>query len=135
METIKFENVQPIQQPARGFDLKYETIKSVYHGRIDACTCGCDGEYFYTKHYAEYKTQVEGNELLLPLADDKKVENLLKDALTHSNKAQFFVQVDGGYCIKVPTYIDHNRCYKDAQMGYIIELHFEDLKLNQPVKI
>jgi len=135
MNTIKFENVQPVQQSARNFDLKYKEIESVYYGIIDACTCGCNGDYSYTKHYAEYKAQVEGNELLLPIADDKQVERLLKGALEHSHKAKFFNSIGGGYCIKVPAYTEWNESIgRDVQMGYIINLHWTDFKLKQPIK-
>jgi len=135
MDTIKFKNVQPSHEVARDFDLKYETIKSVYYGRIDACTCGCDGQYFYTKHYAEYKSAVEGNRLLLSIADNGKVERQLKRALEHSHKAKFFVQMSGGYCIKVPTHVECNEYDEEVQMGYIIELHWADIKLKQSINL
>ena len=136
METIKLKNVEPSHEVARDFDLKYERILQVYYGRINACTCGCEGQFFYTKHYAEYKSKVEGNELLLPIADDLKVERLLKRALEHSDKAKFFVQMSGGYCIKIPTHIESNGYDDEIQMGYIIELHWRDIKLNQtPIKL
>ena len=132
MDTIKFKNVQPSHEVERDFDLKYEKIKSVYKGRIDACTCGCEGEFHYTKHYAEYKAQVEGNGLLLPLANDGEVESLLQDAQFYSSSAIYFVMMSGGHCIKVPT---HTEWKEDeggyVQMGFIIELHWTDIKLNQ----
>lgn len=131
MTTIKFKNVEPSHEMERDFDLKYERIKSVYKGRIDACTCGCEGNFNYTKHYAEYKSRVEGNKLLLPMADDRKIERLLQDAEIYSDTARFFVQMSGGYCIKVPTHTE----WKDAeggyvQMGYIINLHWKDINLS-----
>lgn len=131
METIKFKNVEPSHEVERNFDLKYERIKQVYKGRIDACTCGCEGKYHYTKHYAEYKSVVEDNHLLLPMANDGKIERLLQDAEIYSDTAKFYVQMSGGYCIKVPTHTE----YKDSeggyvQMGYIIDLHWNDIKLN-----
>ena len=131
MTTIKFKNVEPSHEMERDFDLKYERIKSVYKGRIDACTCGCEGNFNYTKHYAEYKSKVEGNKLLLPMADDRKIERLLQDAEIYSDTARFFVQMSGGYCIKVPTHTE----WKDAeggyvQMGYIINLHWKDINLS-----
>ena len=130
MDTIKFKNVQPSHEVARDFDLKYERIRQVYYGRIDACTCGCEGQFFYTKHYAKYKSAVEGNDLLLPIADDGKVQRQLERALEHSHKAKFFVQMSGGYCIKIPTHLDVST-YEAKQMGYIIELHWKDIELNK----
>jgi len=131
MTTIKFKNVEPSHEVERNFDLKYERIKAVYKGRIDACTCGCEGDFHYTKHYAEYKSKVENNHLLLPLANDGEVEFLLQDALVYSDTARFFVQMSGGYNIKVPTHTE----WKDAeggyvQMGYIVDLHWKDIKLD-----
>jgi len=99
MTTIKLEKVQPSHEIERSFDLKYERIKAVYEGRIDACTCGCEGKFHYTKHYAEYKSLVESNHLLLPMANDKKVERHLKRAMVHhqqnADKTSFFVQMGG----------------------------------------
>lgn len=134
--TIQLKEVQPSHEIPRNFDLKYERIKAVYEGRIDACTCGCEGKFHYTKHYAEYKSQVEGNGLLLPMADDKKVQRHLNRAMIHHQqkptKTSFFVQMSGGYCIKVRTHTEWNEAeYKDVQMGYIIDLHWKDIKLNR----
>ena len=136
MDTIKLEKVNPSHEIPRSFDLKYEKIKAVYEGRIDACTCGCEGKFHYTKHYAKYKSQVEGNHLLLPMADDNKVERCLKRAMLHhqqnARKTSFFVQMSGGYCIKVRTHTEWNEAEgKDVQMGYIIDLHWKDIPLNQ----
>ena len=131
MDTIKLEKVNPSHETPRNFDLKYERIKAVYFGRIKGCTCGCEGQYFYTKHYAQYKSQVEGNRLLLSIADDGKVERQLKRALEHSHKAKFFVQMSGGYCITVPTHIECNEYDEEVQMGFIIDLHWKDIELNQ----
>ena len=136
MDTIKLEKVNPSHEIPRNFDLKYERIKAVYEGRIDACTCGCEGNFHYTKHYAEYKSLVESNHLLLPMADDKKIERHLKRAMTHHQqkptKTSFFVQMSGGYNIKVPTHKEWNESeWKDVQMGYIIDLHWKDIPLTQ----
>ena len=131
MKTIKFKNVEPSHEVERNFDLKYERIKAVYKGRIDACTCGCEGKYHYTKHYAEYKSVVENNHLLIPMADDNEVEHQLNIALEHSYKASFFVQMSGGYNIKVPTHTEWNEDEGGyVQIGYIIDLHWNDIKLN-----
>ena len=132
METIKFQNVEPSHEVARDFDLKYERIKSVYYGRIDACTCGCEGQYFYTNHYAKYKSAVEGNRLLLPIADNEKVERQLKRALEHSHKAKFFKCMTGGYQIQVPTHIEEHSYEREVQMGFIIELHWKDISISNP---
>lgn len=132
MDTIKLEKVKPSHEVERNFDLKYKRIKSIYEGRIDACTCGCEGNFHYTKHYAEYKSLVEGNHLLLPMANDTLVKAHLLRVKENEHKAKFFVQMSGGYCIKVPTYMRWNESEgKDVQMGYIIDLHWKDIPLNQ----
>jgi hypothetical protein len=136
METILLEKVQPSHEIERNFELSYEKIEQVYHGRIDACTCGCEGEFYYTKHYAKYKSQVEGNHLLLPMADDKKVERHLKRMMFfhkeyHGRNTSFFVRMGGGYCIKVRTHKKWNDDEgKDVQMGYIINIHWMDINVN-----
>jgi hypothetical protein len=132
METIKLENVQPSHEIARDFDLKYERIRAVYEGRIDACTCGCEGKYHYTKHYAEYKSAVEGNGLLLPIANDKMVKAHLLRVKENEHKAKFFLNISGGYTIKIPTYMRWNEAEgKKVQHGYIIDLYYKDLPLRQ----
>ncbi len=132
MTTIKLENVQPSHEMVRDFDLKYERIRAVYEGRIDACTCGCEGKYHYTKHYAEYKSAFEGNGLLLSMANDKMVNAHLLRVKENEHKATFFVQMHGGFCIKVPTYKRWNEAEgKEVQHGYIIDLHYKDLPLRQ----
>lgn len=121
--TIKLKKVKPSHEIERSFDLKYERIKSIYEGRIDACTCGCEGKFHYTKHYAEYKSLVEGNRLLLPMANDKMVNAHLLRVKENEHTAKFFVQMSGGYCIKVPTYMRWNESEgKKVQYGYIIDL-------------
>tara|TARA_Y100001938_G_scaffold151185_1_gene247054 strand:+ start:147 stop:635 length:489 start_codon:yes stop_codon:yes gene_type:complete len=130
--TIQLKKVKPSHEIARNFDLEYKRIKSIYEGRIDACTCGCEGKFHYTKHYAEYKSQVEGNGLLLPMANDKMVKAHLLRVKENEHTAKFFVQMSGGYCIKVPTYMRWNESEgKKVQYGYIIDLHWKDIKLNQ----
>ena len=50
----------------------------------------------------------------------------------NEHTAKFFVQMSGGYCIKVPTYMRWNESEgKKVQYGYIIDLHWKDIKLNQ----
>ena len=130
--TIQLKKVKPSHEMERNFDLKYERIKAVYEGRIDACTCGCEGKYYYTKHYAEYKSQVEGNGLLLQMADDILVNAHLLRVKENEHKAKFFVQMSGGYCIKIPTYKRGNEAEgKEVQHGYIIDLYWKDLPLRE----
>lgn len=131
MNTIKLNNVQPSHEVARDFDLKYERIRQVYYGRINACTCGCEGQFFYTKHYAKYKSAVEGNDLLLRIADDGKVQRQLERALEHSHKAKFFVEI-GGYCITIPTHVEEDKFGEEVEMGFIIELHWRDISIVNP---
>ena len=66
----------------------------------------------------------------------EKVQRHLNRAMIHHQqkptKTSFFVQMSGGYCIKVRTHTEWNEAeYKDVQMGYIIDLHWKDIKLNQ----
>ncbi len=69
---FEIKNVKPFEVEPRDFTIEWNKIESVYKGRLDACSCGCEGEYLYTQHYAKCIAKNDGNMLLLDDVNDKQ---------------------------------------------------------------
>lgn len=122
-KTLKMTNVKPYENFARDFDISLDKIRHVYSGVINRCTCGCEGDYFYTQHYATYRLKTDGNELLLPMTSEKqdlKILKMLERAIEDfGDNARWLNLSWGGYQITIPTY---------AEKGFIIELDWKPIK-------
>ena len=87
---MKFEikNVKPFEVEPRDFTIEWNKIAKVYRGRLNACACGCEGEYLYTQHYANYKADNDGNRLLLDEVSDNQdlgIQGILNDEFQNNN--------------------------------------------------
>ena len=78
---FKIKNVTPFEQETRDFTINWNSIESIYKGRLNACSCGCAGDYLYTQHYADYRSQKDGNVLLLDLTNPAK-DRIIQEILT-----------------------------------------------------
>ena len=87
---MKFEikNVKPFEVEPRDFTIEWNKIKSVYKGRLNACACGCEGEYLYTQHYAKCKAKNDGNRFFLDEVSDSQdlfIQGILNNEFQNNN--------------------------------------------------
>ena len=47
---FQIKNVSPLEVEPCDFTIQWDKIGSVYKGRLNACSCGCEGNYLYTHH-------------------------------------------------------------------------------------
>lgn len=78
---FKIKNVHPFETEPKDFTINWENIDSVYKGRLNSCACGCEGEYLYTQHYANFRANTDGNKLLLDGSNDdvdKRIKRIIE---------------------------------------------------------
>ena len=87
---FQIKNVSPLEVEPCDFTIQWDKIGSIYKGRLNACSCGCMGNYLYTQHYANYRAETDGNRLLLKdVSDDKKISKILTGNFLNNNNIKY----------------------------------------------
>jgi hypothetical protein len=82
---MKFEikNVKPFEVEPIDFTIEWNRIEKVYRGRLNACACGCEGEYLYTQHYANCKADMSLDEV--SDSQDLFIQGILNNEFQNNN--------------------------------------------------
>ena len=132
---FKIKNVTPLEVDPRDFTIEWNKIESIYKGRLNACACGCSGDYLYTQHYANYRAESDGNMLLLDHVSEKR-DNRISKILTHNflnNNNITYLRSDGQFIFEVETerYMDRDEDGWEEEIvkGFRIYQNFKPFKI------
>ena len=129
------KNVKPFEQNPRDFRIEWDKIESVYKGRLNACSCGCAGDYLYTQTYGRYCKHVNGNDILHEMTSvlkDTEIAGILSKMEARSSDV--FYQWDrDGVILELMTdeykehYWEDDDVYSDEiiQKGYRVYLKWK----------
>ena len=132
---FKIKNVTPFEVGPRDFTIEWNKIESVYKGRLNACACGCSGEYLYTQHYANYRAESDGNMLLLDDVSenrDNQISKILTDKFLNNTNISY-QRSDGEFIFEVETerYMETNEndWQEEIIEGFRIYQKFKPFKI------
>jgi len=132
---FKIKNVTPFEVEPRDFTIEWNKIESVYKGRLNACACGCSGQYLYTQHYANYRAESDGNMLLLDDVSEKRdhqISKILTDKFLNNNNISY-QRSNGEFIFEVETdrYMetDENGWEEEIVKGFRIYQKFKPFKI------
>ena len=132
---FQIKNVSPLEVEPRAFTIEWNKIDSIYKGRLNACSCGCAGEYLYTQHYANYRAESDGNMLLLDDVSDNR-DNQISKILTRNflnNNNIKYLRSNDEFIFEVETerYMktDENGWEEEIVKGFRIYQKFKPFKI------
>ena len=120
MTTLK--NVKPLDPIARDYNIDWKNVEDVYIGRLDCCGCGCEGDYLYTTHYANYRANTDGNKLLLDLVSnelDERIQEIIEE-MSKSEDIGQYTSFDRERTFVLKTHEDDN-----GEYGYRLNVRFD----------
>ena len=133
---FQIKNVTPLEVEPRDFTIEWNKIESVYKGRLNACSCGCAGNYLYTQHYANYRANTDGNKLLLDLVSewkDARISKILTDKFLNNNNITYLRSNDE-FIFEVETdhYMETNENGWEEEIikGFRIYQNFKPFKID-----
>lgn len=132
---FQIKNVSPLEVDPRDFTIQWDKIGSIYKGRLNACSCGCSGEYLYTQHYANYRAESDGNMLLLDDVSDSRdnqISKILTGNFLNNNNIKYLRSSDE-FIFEVETerYMetDENGWEEEIVKGFRIYQKFKPFKI------
>tara|TARA_R100001460_G_scaffold104030_1_gene149516 strand:+ start:1319 stop:1714 length:396 start_codon:yes stop_codon:yes gene_type:complete len=129
---FEIKNVKPFEVEPRDFTVEWNKIKSVYKGRLDSCSCGCEGEYLYTQHYAKCIAKNDGNRLLLDDVSDSQdlfIQGILNNEFQNNNIT--YIESNDELIFEVETnrkVIKNGGWDEEAIYGYRVYQKFNTIK-------
>jgi len=129
---FEIKNVKPFEVEPRDFTIEWNKIESVYKGRLNACACGCEGEYLYTQHYAKCIAKNDGNMLLLDDVSDKQdlfIQGILNNEFQNNNIT--YIKSNDEWIFEVETnreVIKNGGWDEEAIYGYRVYQKFNTIK-------
>jgi len=123
---FQIKNATPLYEPMN-FKINWENISGVYKGVLNACGCGCKGDYFYTQHYANYRANTDGNTLLLDGTSDEldlAIENIIIEKFSNSSDVKY-THVGDEWILEVETSTKRNERDDVVIRGYRIFSSFK----------
>ena len=130
---FEIKNVKPFEVEPRDFTIEWNKIQSVYKGRLNACACGCAGEYLYTQHYAKCKAKNDGNRLFLDKVSDKQdlfIQGILNNEFQNNNIT--YIKSNDEWIFEVETnrevIKDDYRLDEEIVYGYRVYQKFNTIK-------
>lgn len=86
-------------EPEKDFSIQWDCIEQVYDGQLDICSCGCGGEYLYTKHYSDLRNRHRDKFFLS--SDDERIKGIMQE-FEQSDRVKFQKMV-GGFVLELKT--------------------------------
>lgn len=111
---FEIKNVHPFETTPEDFTINWENIDSVYEGRLNACSCGCEGEYLYTQHHANYRANTDGNKLLLDLVNDdvdKRIKRIIEYFVKQKGTNRTYTHINDEIIFEVETHQKGNKIF------------------------
>ena len=116
---FQINEVTPVYEK-RNFKINWKNITGIYKGVLNACGCGCNGDYFYTQHYANYRAYTDGNKLLLSEASeelDLSIKNIIAEKFANSSDV-IYTSYDDEWILEIKTSTRENERGEEVIRGY-----------------